>query len=127
MYQLVDVIQDGKKAKLSKRKGISVLLRDIISEIGTDLIRYFLISRNANSPISFDLLNIRQKNKDNPFFYIQYAIVRCRSLLMHAKELATNFHFEEVNDFSEFNHNEKVIISHLDYFPCLLEKVILFL
>lgn len=68
MYQLVDVIQHSKKTKLSKRKGVSVLLRDMIAEIGTDLIRYFLISRNANSPISFDLFNIQQKIKIMLFF-----------------------------------------------------------
>ena len=63
-------------AKLSKRAGNIVELRDLISWIGTDAIRYSLARYPADSPLSLDGEELRKQTNDNPVFYVQYAHAR---------------------------------------------------
>lgn len=70
--QLVNL--DG--AKLSKRAGNIVELRDLISWIGSDAVRYSLARYPADSPLSLDGEELRKQTNDNPVFYVQYAHAR---------------------------------------------------
>ena len=63
-------------AKLSKRAGNIIELRDLISWIGTDAIRYSLARYPADSPLSLDGEELRKQTNDNPVFYVQYAHAR---------------------------------------------------
>ncbi|SDO65667.1 arginyl-tRNA synthetase [Pedococcus dokdonensis] len=63
-------------AKLSKRAGNIIELRDLIRWIGTDAIRYSLSRYPADSPLSLDGEELRKKTNDNPVFYVQYAHAR---------------------------------------------------
>jgi arginyl-tRNA synthetase len=63
-------------AKLSKRAGNIIELRDLISWIGTDAVRYSLARYPADSPLSLDGEELRKQTNDNPVFYVQYAHAR---------------------------------------------------
>ncbi|MBM6405503.1 arginine--tRNA ligase [Phycicoccus sp. CSK15P-2] len=80
--QLVNL--DG--AKLSKRAGNIVELRDLISWIGTDAIRYSLARYPADSPLSLDGEDLRKQSNDNPVFYVQYAHARTANVARLAAE-----------------------------------------
>jgi arginyl-tRNA synthetase len=73
-------------AKLSKRAGNIVELRDLISWIGTDAIRYSLARYPADSPLSLDGEELRKQTNDNPVFYVQYAHARTSNVARLAGE-----------------------------------------
>lgn len=63
-------------AKLSKRAGNIIELRDLISWIGTDAVRYSLARYPADSPLSLEGEELRKQTNENPVFYVQYAHAR---------------------------------------------------
>ena len=96
---MVTVIKDGAEVKLSKRAGSYVTLRDLIEwsggvhaqmsiverelalQRGRDAVRFFLISRKADTEFIFDVNLALQQNDENPVFYVQYAHARICSIL----------------------------------------------
>lgn len=81
LHQMVMVTKGGEEVKLSKRAGTYVTLRDLIDEVGRDATRYFLVSRKADSQLTFDIDLARSQSNDNPVYYIQYAHARVHALL----------------------------------------------
>jgi arginyl-tRNA synthetase len=73
-------------AKLSKRAGNIIELRDLINWIGTDAIRYSLSRYPADSPLSLDGEELRKQTNDNPVFYVQYAHARTSNVARLAAE-----------------------------------------
>jgi len=63
-------------ARLSKRAGNIIELRDLISWIGTDAVRYSLARYPADSPLSLEGEELRKQTNENPVFYVQYAHAR---------------------------------------------------
>ena len=86
LTSLVNLLEGTKKMKMSKREGNYVTLRDVIDEVGSDVLRFMMISRNADKKIDFDFDLVQSKTKDNPVFYVQYAYARCISILNIFKE-----------------------------------------
>ena len=70
--------------KISKRAGSYVTLRDLIDEAGRNAVRYFLVSRKADSEFVFDIDLARSQSEDNPVYYVQYAHARVASVLKQA-------------------------------------------
>ncbi len=86
LMQLVNLLQDGKPVKMSKRTGKAIALHDLLDEISVDAARYYFNNRAATSPLDFDLdLAVRQ-DSDNPVYYVQYAHARICSLLANLAE-----------------------------------------
>ncbi len=81
LHTMVRVIKDGAEVKISKRTGGYVTLRDLIDWTSKDAVRYFLLSRKADTEYPFDVDLAVQKNTDNPVFYVQYAHARICSVL----------------------------------------------
>ncbi len=73
-------------AKLSKRAGNIIELRDLVSWIGTDAVRYNLERYPADSPLSLDGEELRKQTNDNPVFYVQYARARTANVARLAAE-----------------------------------------
>ncbi|WEV78328.1 arginine--tRNA ligase [Janibacter cremeus] len=73
-------------AKLSKRAGNIIELRDLISWIGTDAVRYSLGRYPADSPLNLDGEELRKQTNDNPVFYVQYAHARTFNVARLAAE-----------------------------------------
>ncbi|BEI41774.1 arginine--tRNA ligase [Polynucleobacter sp. HIN9] len=99
LHKMVTVIRDGEEVKLSKRVGSYVTLRDLVEwsggthpdmsndernlalQRGRDAVRFFLISRKADTEFVFDVNLALQQNDENPVFYVQYAHARICSIL----------------------------------------------
>ena len=82
--QLVHLFKDGKPIKMSKRTGDLITLQEVIDEIGKEATLYYLTMRMASSPVEFDLQVAKEKNINNPLYYIQYAHARICSVFKKA-------------------------------------------
>ena len=78
---MVRVVRDGAEVKISKRAGSYVTLRDLIEWTSRDAVRFFLISRKADTEFTFDVDLALKQNDENPVFYVQYAHARICSVL----------------------------------------------
>jgi arginyl-tRNA synthetase len=99
LHKMVTVMRHGEEVKISKRAGSYVTVRDLVewsggitSEMtpperdlalqrGRDAVRFFLISRKADTEFVFDIDLALQQNDENPVFYVQYAHARISSIL----------------------------------------------
>jgi arginyl-tRNA synthetase len=81
LHKMVTVMKGGQEVKISKRAGSYVTLRDLIDWTSRDAVRFFLISRKADTEFVFDVDLALQKNDENPVFYVQYAHARICSVL----------------------------------------------
>lgn len=84
--QLVNYVENDIPVKMSKRSGNFTTVRDVINEVGKDIIRFMMLTRKNDAPLDFDLQKVKEQSKDNPVFYLQYAYVRTISILSKAKE-----------------------------------------
>ena len=84
LCQLVHLMQNGQPVKMSKRAGTFVTLRDVIDQVGKDVVRFIMLTRRNDQTLDFDFAKVTEQSKDNPVFYVQYAHARCRSVLRHA-------------------------------------------
>jgi len=87
LYQLVTLKRGGEIVRLSKRTGDIITLREVLEEVGSDAMRFFLLSRSADSQMEFDLDLAKEQSDENPVYYIQYAHARICSILRRAGEL----------------------------------------
>ena len=109
LHKMVTVMKDGAEVKISKRAGSYVTLRDLIEwsneapgtavadvaaaspaadgpmavdlTRGRDAVRFFLISRKADTEFTFDVDLARAQSDENPVYYVQYAHARICSVL----------------------------------------------
>ncbi len=81
LHKMVTVMRGGQEVKISKRAGSYVTLRDLIDWTSRDAVRFFLISRKADTEFVFDIDLARKANDENPVFYVQYAHARICSVL----------------------------------------------
>jgi arginyl-tRNA synthetase len=80
LHSLVKVMRGGEEVKISKRAGSYVTLRDLIEWVGRDAVRFFLVSRKADTEFVFDVDLAREKSMENPVYYVQYAHARVCSV-----------------------------------------------
>jgi arginyl-tRNA synthetase len=81
LHKMVTVMRGGVEVKISKRAGSYVTLRDLIDWTSRDAVRFFLISRKADTEFVFDVDLALKANDENPVFYVQYAHARICSVL----------------------------------------------
>lgn len=86
LVQLVNLLKGGKPFQMSKRAGDFVTLRNIVDEVGSDAARFLFLSRSYDSGLDFDLELAKQKNSDNPVYYVQYVHARITGILLKAKQ-----------------------------------------
>ena len=60
-------------------------MREVIDEVGSDAIRFTLLTRSADSTMDFDLKLAKEQSSENPVYYVQYAHARIASILKKAK------------------------------------------
>lgn len=85
--QAIRLIKDGQEFKMSKRKGNFVTFEDLIEEVGVDAARFFFLMISASSHMDFDLGLAKERSQKNPVFYVQYALVRAKNILVKAKHI----------------------------------------
>ena len=81
LHKMVTVMKGGEEVKISKRAGSYVTLRDLIDWTSRDAVRFFLISRKADTEFTFDVDLALKQNDENPVFYVQYAHARICSVI----------------------------------------------
>merc|ERR1712127_895171 len=79
--QLVKLYKNGKPFKMSKRAGDFISVQDLLNEVDKDPIRFMMLNRSNDVELDFDFNKVKEKTKDNPVFYVQYAYARINSLL----------------------------------------------
>ena len=65
---------------MTKRAGRIVTLRDVVDEVGKDVVRFIMLTRKNDAPLDFDFAKVTEQSKDNPVFYVQYAHARICSV-----------------------------------------------
>ena len=127
--QLVRLSRSGKPIKMSKRSGSFITLSEIIDEVGSDAVRFMMVSRKNDAQLDFDFEVFKSENNDNPIFYIQYAHARISSLINNASEKLDIKEIDEsTSDLNLLkNINERNIIMLLANYPKIVEQAALFM
>jgi len=86
LYQYVRFLKEGVLTRMGRRTGQFLLLEDVIDAVGTDVTRFFLLQRGADSALDFDFELAVQQSNDNPVYYVQYAHARIASIFRTAAE-----------------------------------------
>ena len=81
LHKMVTVMKGGEEVKISKRAGSYVTLRDLIDWTSRDAVRFFLLSRKADTEFTFDVDLALKQNDENPVFYVQYGHARICSVI----------------------------------------------
>ncbi len=117
---LVRLLEDGKIVKMSKRSGDFIKLSEIIKKIGKDVIRFIMLTRRNDQTLDFDFSKTKEKTKENPVFYVQYAYARCTSILNTFLEenLKIDYKFVKLLD----NHDEIKMIKTIAQWPRVVEN-----
>ncbi len=89
--QLVTFKRHGEVARLSKRAGEIVTVRELVEEVGPDACRFFFLSRSPESQMEFDLELAKEQSQENPVYYVQYAHARIASILRLARERGIDY------------------------------------
>ena len=87
LCQMVNLMDGGQAVKMSKRAGTFVTLRDVVDEVGKDVVRFIMLTRKNDAQLDFDLKKVTEQSRDNPVFYVQYAHARIRSVMRKAAEM----------------------------------------
>lgn len=87
LCQLVSFLKDGQPLKMSKRSGNFETVRDVIEAVGTDVVRFMMLTIKNDSVLEFDLNKVQETSKENPVFYVQYANARSYSVLGNAENV----------------------------------------
>ena len=96
LYQLVFITKGGEAVKMGKRAGNFVTIDEVMDEIdeaaqrkgaGADALRFFFLSRSANSNVEFDIELAKKSSLDNPVFYVQYGYARLCSIQRKARTI----------------------------------------
>ncbi|MEA2386818.1 MAG: arginyl-tRNA synthetase [Thermoleophilaceae bacterium] len=111
IMQLVNLMEGGERARMSKRQGEFVTLDDLLDDIGVDAARFFLLQRSHDTTIDLDLALAREQSSDNPVYYCQYAHARIASILRRADAEP------DASVAAELHPSEEALIKRLLAFP----------
>ena len=101
LHSLVKVTRGGEEVKISKRAGSYVTVRDLVDWVGRDAVRFFLVSRKADSEFVFDVDLAREKSLENPVYYVQYAHARVCSVFAQGHAVPEHFRLEMLTNERE--------------------------
>lgn len=120
--QMIRLTENGKEFIMSKRTGNSLTLRDLVSAIGKDAARWYLVSQPLTSHLEIDIARAKKQSNDNPIYYVQYAYARINQLMTKAKEV-----FGVIREPLTFNRlilqQELDLINSMLYFKHTIELI----
>ncbi len=126
LCQLVKLFRNGEPVRMSKRAGEFVTLRDVVDEVGPDVVRFMMLYRKNEAPLDFDFAKVTEQSKDNPVFYVQYAHARICSVLRKAEEAELSTKSTTGIDFSLLTDEaEMQVIRKIAEFPRMVEAAAL--
>lgn len=86
LYQFVNLKRGEETVSMSTRDATYIELEKVMDEVGEDATKFTLLSKACNTPIDFDIEEVKKKQLDNPLYYIQYAHARINSLLEEGRK-----------------------------------------
>ena len=123
LYQLVTLTRGGEEVRQSKRRGEFVALDEVIDEIGSDAIRFMLLTRSNDSKITLDLELAKEQSDKNPVYYVQYAHARIASILRRAAEVGLDTQPHARPAMRLLRHpSELALIRKMLEFPLVIEQ-----
>jgi len=123
LVQMVNLTRDGKPVRMSKRAGTFVTLREVVDEVGSDAVRFNFLTRRVESQLDFDLETAKQKNDENPVYYVQYAHARVCAILRKAvSEGVVPLSPEDVDVSPLISDEERRLVRELLAWPEVLEQ-----
>lgn len=117
LMQLVRLYRGGIVVRMSKRTGTTVSLDELIEEVGKDAARFFFVMRSADSQMEFDLDLAKQKNQENPVYYVQYAHARIQSIFRQARAAGLDLKTPKEVDYTLWGPEELQILRKIADFP----------
>lgn len=111
IMQLVNLMESGERARMSKRQGEFATLDELLDDIGVDAARFFLLQRSHDTTIDLDLNLARDQSNENPVYYCQYAHARIASILKRADAKP------DATRTGELHLSERALIKKLLEFP----------
>ena len=119
--QLVKLYKNGQPFKMSKRAGEFISAQDLTNEVSKDSIRFMMLNRSNDVELDFDFEKVKEKTKDNPVFYVQYAYARINSIIRTVgKSLNDDISINQNNFF--LNNYEEKIIRKIFEWPKIIES-----
>ena len=143
LHKMVTVMKDGAEVKISKRAGSYVSLRDLIDWCGAmppdadasrvqidpvtrgrDAVRFFLLSRKADTEFVFDVDLAVKQSDENPVHYVQYGHARvCRILEAWAHKDGGDVATLGSVDLAPLTHaRELALLQRLAEYPDMLAR-----
>ncbi|MCW1248709.1 arginine--tRNA ligase [Acaricomes phytoseiuli] len=108
-------------ARLSKRAGNIIELRDLLNWLGADALRYSLARYPADSPLTLDPEQLRKASNDNPVFYVQYAHARTNAVARNALAAGVGSTPEANFNAALLEHpSESELLAQLAAFPAVV-------
>jgi arginyl-tRNA synthetase len=120
LVNMVRLFRAGEPVKMSKRSGNFVTLREVVEEVGKDVVRFIMLTRRADAPLDFDFAKVVEASKDNPVFYVQYAHARISSLFRKAAEEGADL--SAAPDLSLLDEDELGLVKLAAQFPRVVES-----
>lgn len=132
LHKMVTVMKDGEEVKISKRAGSYVTVRDLIEWSGggdivkgRDAVRFFLISRKADTEFVFDVDVALANSDENPVYYVQYAHARiCRMLAQYSESDSDLLALKDVDLSPLTAPREASLLQKLAEYPEMLQKAL---
>lgn len=122
IMQLVNLVEGGERARMSKRRGEFATLDELVDDIGVDATRFFLLQRSHDTPIDIDLELARRQSSDNPVYYVQYAHARICSLFRTAEQRGAEASGSAAAPAGAMEPAERALIARLLEFPDQLRR-----
>ena len=122
LHQMVRVERDGKEIKFSKRAGSYTTLRELMTEVGVDVTRYFFQMRKPDGHLVFDLGLALDQSDKNPVYKVQYAHARMCSIFKKAGLERASIGTEGVDLSVLTTDAERAVIKTLVQFPDLVRN-----
>ena len=121
LHQMVTVMKHGEEVKISKRAGSYVTVRDLVTEVGRDAVRYFFLMRKADSQLIFNVDLAASQSEENPVYYIQMAHARMCGIFRVGGVDPESVSAEEIRFDVLREPEEQELIKALLDFPDLVE------
>ncbi len=137
LHKMVTVMKNGEEVKISKRAGSYVTVRDLIEwsagdavnengerdlTRGRDAVRFFLISRKADTEFTFDVDVALQQSDENPVYYVQMAHARTCSILAMWGGDETTLNGVDLSPLT--SPREAALLAKLAEYPEMLQKAL---
>lgn len=122
LVQFANLYRKGKKIPMSTRAGSFVTLAELCQEVGNDAARFFYVLRRSDQHLDFDLDLAKEKNSDNPVYYIQYAHARICSVYKQAEDKNLAVDISKADLGLLVSKHEQNIIKQLNKYKQVLQS-----